>query len=257
MGKKCLIANWKMQLSISESRSSARELVERLASTRTEVLVAVCPSGPALSQVAEVIRGSDLLLGAQNSFWEDRGAYTGESSPANLKELGCSFCLVGHSERREYLGETDEMVGRKVTALLAQNITPVICVGETEDERDDGRRDEVIVRQLTAALGGISGQSPVGQRLIVAYEPIWMIGSGRTIELEDVEISARLVRSTLNELCTAAMADKFCTVIYGGSVDSINLSGFLSCPGIDGALVGGASLTVDSFMDLVEIASCS
>jgi len=257
MSNKYLIANWKMQLSIGESRSLALELAERLASTRTDWSVAVCPSGPALSQVAESVRGSDLLLGAQNSFWEDRGAYTGEVSPANLKELGCSLCLVGHSERREYLCETDEMVGRKVAALLARNIMPVICVGETENERDDGRSEEVIVRQLTSALADADCRSSDGQRLIVVYEPIWMIGSGRTIELEDVTASAQLIRSTLNELCTAAAADRFCTVAYGGSVDAVNLSGFLSCPGIDGALVGGDSLTADNFMGLLEIASRS
>ncbi|HCC22350.1 triose-phosphate isomerase [Candidatus Uhrbacteria bacterium RIFOXYC2_FULL_47_19] len=257
MGKKYLIANWKMQLSINESRSLAQELVERLALIKTDTSIVVCPSGPVLSQVAGVIRGSDLLLGAQNSFWEDRGAYTGEVSPANLKELGCSFCLVGHSERREYLGETDEMVGRKVAALLTQDITPIICIGETEDERDDGRREEVLVQQLSLALADAFRQPHNGQHFIVAYEPIWMIGSGQMIESEDVIASAQLIRKTLNELCTAAVADKFCTVIYGGSVDTINLSGFLSCSGIDGALVGGTSLTADNFMSLVEIASRS
>lgn len=249
---KYLIGNWKMQLDNAESEALAAEVVRlwaAQAASRADVSVAICPSHLAFSRVAAVLKGTSVGLGAQDCFWADKGAFTGEVAPKALKEMGGEFCLVGHSERREHLGETDGMVRRKTAAALEAGLTPVVCVGETMDERRAGKRDAVVIAQVRAALEGLQ---PVGsQKIIVAYEPRWVIGSGQAVEPADAAASHVLIRETLRELFPAAESQ--CAIVYGGSVDAANIGGFLALEAVQGLLVGGASLKAQEFVRMAEL----
>jgi triosephosphate isomerase len=249
-----LIANWKMQLNEAESAALAADIVKRIApqAAGSESLATVlCPSHLSMGVVADSVQGTDIALGGQDVFWEDKGAYTGEISPVTLKGHGCTYCIVGHSERRTHLGETDDMVHRKAAALLRHDINPIVCVGETKEEREAGKRDSVVIGQVRAALEGLR---PVGnQSIIVAYEPVWVIGSGQAVEPNDAAEAHSLIRETLLEMMPADVVERQCFVIYGGSIDSGNLATFLQVPVIEGALIGGASLRPDEFARMAEI----
>jgi triosephosphate isomerase len=250
-----IIGNWKMQLNEPASKELAAEVV-RLWSAQGgggDTAVVICPSHDALDAVGEIIKGTNVAMGAQDTFWEDKGAYTGEISPKTLKELGCTYCIVGHSERRQYLGETDEMVRRKVEALLRHDLRPVICVGETREEREAGKRDAVVIGQVRAALQGLR---PVGsQRIIVAYEPRWVIGTGKAVSPEDAASMHYLIQETLSDLFPRDVVEHQCGVIYGGSVDASNIRNFLAVEVIDGALIGGAALKAKDFVAMAEAAA--
>lgn len=250
-----LVGNWKMQLNQAESEALAKELVRLWAgqgATAPDVVVIACPSHMAIEEVVKVTRGTPVALGAQDSFWEDKGAFTGEVSPKALKELGVDYCIVGHSERRQFLGETDAMVNKKTVALLRNGITPIVCVGETKDERQAGKRDAVVIGQVRAALEGVA---LVGsQRVIVAYEPRWVIGTGQAVTPQDAAELHHLIRETLYELFGQDAALRQCAIIYGGAVDAKNLAGFLAVDVIDGVLVGGASLKPQEFAAMAQIA---
>jgi len=254
MKKRFIVANWKMQLNIAESVDLAKEMVRLWAgqgATKPDVVVALCPSHVSLSAVHTIVNGTPLAMGAQDVFWEDKGAFTGEIAPATLKELGCEYCIVGHSERRGFLGENDEMVRRKVAALLRHNIHPIVCVGETMEERRAGKRDAVGINQVRDAL---KDNRPFGsQRIVIAYEPRWVIGSGQAVAPEDAASMHQLIKETLYDLLPADVVDSQIPIIYGGSVDSNNLAGFLAVDVIHGVLVGGASLKAQEFIKLAEI----
>jgi len=256
MKKKFLIGNWKMQLNSADSVALAREIVRLWAgqaALNQNVVMTLCPSHVALSAVHAEVNGTSVYMGAQDVFWEDKGAYTGEIAPATLREFGCEYSLVGHSERREFLGETDEMVRRKTAALLRHNIHPIVCVGETMEERRSGRRDAVVINQVRAAL---KDNRPFGtQRVIVAYEPRWVIGSGQAVSPDDAASMHQLIKETLYDLLPADIVENQCAIIYGGSVDSSNLAGFLQVDVIHGVLVGGASLKAAEFVKMAEIAA--
>ena len=243
--KKFLIANWKMQLTVEESIALATEIVGH-ASTN----VVICPSHTALAGVAQALVGSGIALGSQDVFWQDKGAYTGEVSPAVLKELGCAYCLVGHSERRQNMGETNEMIAKKVSALVADGIVPVLCVGETREERDAGKKNTVVHEQLREGLRGLSALTAP---LLVAYEPRWVIGTGVPIAPSDAEEMHAFIWKTIGKIFSESMCEKYVSVLYGGAVDAKNLAGFLAMPHIHGALVGGASLRADEFARMVAI----
>lgn len=251
-----LIANWKMQLDPSESVILAKDIA-RLWSAESAVApgirMTVCASSVAVAEVAAALKGTGVAVGAQDCFWEDKGAYTGETSPLTLKTLGCEACIVGHSERRQFLGETDEMISRKTTALLRLGLMPIICVGETYEERQQGRRDAVVISQVRAAL---SGARPVGtQRIVIAYEPRWVIGTGQAVEPDDAAAMHRLIRETLRENYPSDVVERQFAVVYGGSADSRNLVSFLGHQEIDGLLVGGASLKADEFVRMARLAA--
>ncbi len=256
MKNKFLIGNWKMQLNSADSVAVAREVVRLWSgegSTNQNIFTVLCPSHVSLAAVHGVLNGTPVYMGAQDVFWEDKGAYTGEIAPATLKELGCEYCLVGHSERREFLGETDEMVQKKTAALLRHNIQPIVCVGETMEERRSGRRDAVVINQVRAAL---KDNRPFGtQIIIIAYEPRWVIGSGQAVSPDDAASMHQLIKETLYDLLPADIVDNQVAIIYGGSVDSSNLAGFLKVDVIHGVLVGGASLKAAEFVKMAEVAS--
>lgn len=238
--KKIFIANWKMQLLPQEAVLLAQEMVERLGQGISNTEIVLAPAHDALSLVAEKIAGTKLMLGAQDCFWENKGAYTGEVSPRELSELGCKYILVGHSERRQNLGETDEMVAKKLKAVLANGLTPVLCVGETLEERESGKTEEVLKREVSSAVSGVDLKK---NDIIIAYEPIWAIGTLRAATPKDVQSAHKFIKNMIGENTR---------VIYGGSVNGKNMKELLAIPEVSGALVGGASLSAKEFEAVVK-----
>lgn len=233
-----IVANWKMNRGIGESEKLARDIVAGLKSSRLHGrAIILCPSFSALDRVARVLRGTNVALCAQDVFWQSSGAYTGEVSARELKELGCRFVIVGHSERRA-LGETDAVVNLKLRAAIAAGLTPILCVGEPLSVRRARRQASHVRKQLTAALKGL--RQP---KLIVAYEPIWAIGSGKADDPRSASDMARVIRKVVPNA----------PVLYGGSVNPGNARGFLRAPGIQGALVGGASLDAKKFVRITGV----
>lgn len=243
-----VLANWKMNLSVEASLNLARALVKNVNSAKAEIVL--CPSFPALSGVSQILKHGPVKLGAQDVFWKDSGAYTGEVSPQVLGELGVQYVLVGHSERRQYLGETDVMVNEKVRAALLHELTPVLCVGETFTERQQGLKDHVIARQVAVGVKGLS--LGLSHRLVVAYEPIWAIGTGQAVEPADALHASQVIRQSLIDTLEDNVSDTQVAVIYGGSVDSSNVHSFIEQKLINGVLVGGASLGVEVFSSLIQ-----
>lgn len=242
-----IAGNWKMYKTATEGAALARELCQRLGSGGG-VEVAVCPPFPALAAVRMALQGSGIALGAQDMHWEKEGAFTGAVSAGMLLHLGCRFVILGHSERRQHFGETDASVQRKVRAALAEGLTPIVCVGETLTERDGGQTLAVVARQVRAALGGLTGAEL--SRLILAYEPVWAIGTGRTATPEQAQEVHGALRRLLGELGGGSAT----RILYGGSVKAENAAALLRESDIDGALVGGASLVAEQFARIVEAA---
>jgi triosephosphate isomerase len=253
MRRPLIAGNWKMNL----DRAAAVALAEGVARRSGEfegVELAVCPPSVYLDAVGRVIAGSKVALGAQNMYFESNGAYTGETSASMLCDLGCRYVILGHSERRHILGETDQDVNKKVHAALAAGLTPIVCVGELLAEREDGRTLEVIRRQFNESLDGLSAEQLAG--LVIAYEPVWAIGTGRVATTEQAEEVHLDLRKIMQERYNAQVAQSV-RIQYGGSVKPDNAADLLAQPDIDGALVGGASLKVDAFLGIVAGAAGS
>jgi triosephosphate isomerase len=248
MSKKTyIIANWKMQLTNKESMDLANSLKKEKAKN---VEIILCPSFTALSAVAEEIKNTEIKLGAQNVFYHEKGAYTGEVSVKQLKELGVKYVIIGHSERRQYQNETDEEINQKIKICLENDLMPILCVGEKFDERQDGKTDLILIKQITKALQDIKLNS--NQKLIIAYEPVWVIGSGQAVEPAEAKHAAEVIERLLLEFFSKDEAENNISVIYGGSVDKNNVKDFVA-PGIlKGVLVGGASLKTEKFVPLIE-----
>jgi triosephosphate isomerase (TIM) len=248
--KKVIIANWKMNLSLAESMILAKNYRQKFVGF-TEGEVVICPSTLALCQTAKLLSGSRLKLGAQNVFWENKGMYTGEISADLLVEAGCQYVIVGHSERRKYLFENYEMIHKKIRAVLeTEALTPIVCVGETIEEKESDKRDFVLVEQLQQALSGIDVFG--SQQLIIAYEPIWAIGTGTAIEPAEAEYAHKIIRLALNDMFGMQVVSKNFKIIYGGSINSKNVKKFVNLEDMDGLLVGGASLKADEFFKVVK-----
>ncbi|MQL52224.1 triose-phosphate isomerase [Desulfofundulus thermobenzoicus] len=246
-----MAGNWKMYKTVAEAAAFVRELKQALAGVQG-VEVAVCPPFTALQTVSRELAGSPIALGAQNMYWEDEGAFTGEISPVMLKEIGCRYVILGHSERRQYFGETDEKVNRKVKAAFKHGLVPIVCVGELLEEREAGRTAEVIGAQVRGSLAGLSPGELAA--LVVAYEPVWAIGTGRTASPRDAQEVNRFIRGLLREMGGEDAAGRV-RIQYGGSVKPDNAAALMAQPDIDGALVGGASLKVDAFTAIVQAAA--
>lgn len=255
MSRKPLMAgNWKMNLTHLEGIQLVQSLAYHLGPEDYEATdVAVIPPFTALRSIQTLIEGDDLAirLGAQSCHWQDSGAFTGEIAPPMLAALHCEYVLAGHSERRTLFGETDEIVNRKVKAVLSHGITPILCVGETAEQRDADQAEPVITGQVTDSLSGVEGDSVAG--MVIAYEPVWAIGTGRTALPEDADGGCGVVRETVRSLYGDVVADEV-RVQYGGSVKPGNVKELMAQPQIDGALVGGASLSADDFAVIARFA---
>lgn len=254
MKRRAMIAgNWKMHKTAGEAAILVQNLEDLVSEHGDSVDIVVCPPFTALKSVSTVIELDRLQLGlgAQNVHWESDGAFTGEISPRMLADLRCDFCIVGHSERREMFGETDESVNKKVKALFRADIVPIVCVGETLATREAGDTEKYVRSQVLAGIDGISAEE--ASRVVIAYEPIWAIGTGRTPTPEGANDVARTIRATVGAMFGQPAAMR-CRVLYGGSVKPENAALFLCEPDIDGALIGGASLDVASFSGIVAAA---
>jgi triosephosphate isomerase len=252
-GRKPIMAgNWKMHHTHLEAIQVVQKLSYRLGAEDYERCeVVVCPTFTSLRSVQTVIEADNLPigLGAQNVYWEEKGAFTGEVSPGMLARLGVAYVIVGHSERREIFGETDEWVNKKVKAVLANGMTPIMCVGETLEEREAGETEAKVSRQVQAGLDGVDAQQ-VGS-MVIAYEPIWAIGTGRNATPEDANETIGTIRSMVAGLAGEGPAQAV-RIQYGGSVKPGNIGSLMAQPEIDGALVGGASLEADDFAQIVR-----
>ncbi|WP_258360916.1 triose-phosphate isomerase [Moorella sulfitireducens (nom. illeg.)] len=246
MRRPIIAGNWKMY----NTTEKARELVTLLRPLvgATDVEVVVCPPFTAIAAAVNAAAGSNISVGAQDLFWEDWGAYTGEVSGPMLKELGCRYVIIGHSERRQYFGETDATVNKKLHAALRHGLVPIVCVGETLAEREAGNTLDVVGRQVQEGLQGLAADQV--ETLVVAYEPVWAIGTGRTATAADAQEVIAFIRETLRAMYgEKARATR---IQYGGSVKPENIAELMAQPDIDGALVGGASLDAVSFAAIVN-----
>ncbi len=251
MRKPLLAGNWKMNCTIAESQELVRQLRDQIGA-RDDRDVLVAPTYPALALVAKELEGSGYLLAAQDLYWEDSGAYTGEVSGPMIAAAGCSHVIIGHSERRQYFGETEETVSKKTQSALRHGLGPIVCVGETLDQREAGDTLAVIERQVRGGLDGL-GSEEIG-RLVLAYEPVWAIGTGKVATPEQAEEVHAAIRGLVAKLADDATAEQ-CRILYGGSVKPDNVDVLMSEPDIDGALVGGASLKAADFARIVAFQS--
>jgi len=246
-----IAANWKMNLTVEAARALVFSISARLREIK-DVEKVLCPTFTALQAVRALLEGSDIGLGAQNMHWEEKGAFTGEISPSMVKEL-CGFVILGHSERRTLFGETDETVNRRVHAAQKAGLTPIFCVGESLQEYETKRTSEVVWRQIKLGLAGLDGE--FASRIVVAYEPVWAIGTGKASSGPNAnQVASQDIRPALAELFGKERSEAI-RVLYGGSVTAANAAEFFSQPEIDGALVGGASLKADEFVAIVQAAS--
>lgn len=246
-----IAGNWKMYKTPSEAIVLAEGVVRALSSLNGPELV-VCPPFTALAAVGQVVAGSRIGLGGQDLHWAKEGAYTGEVSADMLRDIGCRYVIIGHSERRQYFGETDECVNKKSRAALASNLIPIVCVGETLTEREAGRADAVVETQLKGALSGLVAEQV--RQLILAYEPVWAIGTGKTATPSQAEEMHAYIRKTIAMLFDSEMACGI-RILYGGSVKPDNAKELLERAEIDGALIGGASLQPESFAAIAKAAN--
>ncbi|MFA6918780.1 MAG: triose-phosphate isomerase [Patescibacteria group bacterium] len=247
--KKIIIANWKMNLTPTQSADLATELKENLGETDDSEVV-ICPSFSAMSLVSEQIKKSNLILGSQNISWMEKGAFTGEESVGNVQEFDCKYAIVGHSERRQNLGETDEMINKKISICLNEGITPIFCIGETFQEKQDGTTDHKLYAQIREGLKKIDLLPH--ENMVVAYEPIWAIGTGQAITPADAEKAFKLIYQNLIDLWPLTIVNNNVRIIYGGSVDENNSQEFAQIDMINGFLVGGASLNSDKFSQIIK-----
>lgn len=240
-----IAGNWKMNTTVSEAIILVRSMIDDLDRIKG-VDKLVCPPFVSLNAVRDILSDTSVMLGAQNMYFKEKGAYTGEISPLMLKEL-CSFVVLGHSERRQYFKETDEIVNNKVKTAIQFGIIPILCVGESLEQNDTGKTEEVITKQVKAALANIKPD----RTLVIAYEPVWAIGTGKAATAQQANDTIRLIRNTIHNMWDENIS-KNMRILYGGSVTASNIAEYIREPDIDGALVGGASLKVEDFISITR-----
>ena len=251
MARRYFIAgNWKMNKTSSEAAALAKGVVEAVGNV-SNVDIAICPTFTSLESAEKAIEGSNVKLGAQNMYFEQSGAYTGEISAAMLRELHCAYVILGHSERRQYFKECDCLINKKVKAAVASSLKPILCVGETLEERESGKTIEVVSKQTKGGLEGLSSDEAL--KVVVAYEPVWAIGTGKTATPAMAQEVHAEIRKVLAEMFGANVAEKI-QILYGGSMKPENADELLAQKDIDGGLIGGAALKADSFAALVNSA---
>ncbi len=248
MRKPVIAGNWKL----FKTSGEAVELVNTLLPLVKDIYgveIIIAPAFTVLSAVKKVIDGSGINLAAQDCFWEDEGAFTGEVSPKMLTDVGCSHVIIGHSERRQFFSETDDTVNKKIKATIKGGLTVIFCIGETLSEREAGKTFEVLEKQVTGGLSGISSEDL--EQVIIAYEPVWAIGTGKTASEDQAQDAHLFIRNMISRLFSRNVSERI-RILYGGSVKPENIKGLMSRPDIDGALVGGASLKAQSFASIIR-----
>jgi triosephosphate isomerase (TIM) len=251
MRRKVIAGNWKMNNDLVQSKDLITKLISSLNGKSVNCDVIICPPFTSLSEASSLIKNTSIKLGAQNMHFEDSGAFTGEVSASMIKSAGCDYVILGHSERRAIFGETDEVINKKLKKAFASGLKPIFCIGETLEEREKGVTSKVVERQVTQGLKDITAENL--NTLIIAYEPVWAIGTGKTATPQQAEEVHEFIRGLLVKLYSKEAAEKM-VIQYGGSVKPDNAKELLSQKDIDGALVGGACLKADSFMGIIEAA---
>lgn len=249
MRKKIIAGNWKMNKTPGEAEKLVKEIAEKVSGAGCDVVV--CPTAVCLDRVLKAASGSNVKVGAQNVHFEEKGAFTGEIAANMLTEIGVDYVIIGHSERRQYFGETDETVNKRTVAAINGGLTPIICVGETLTEREQGIMEETVRRQTKIALLNVSAEAAA--KAVIAYEPVWAIGTGKTATAEQAEEVCAIIRDTVKNLYNNDVAESI-RIQYGGSMNAQNAAELLSKPDIDGGLIGGASLKPDDFAVIVKAA---
>ncbi|MDR0401800.1 MAG: triose-phosphate isomerase [Endomicrobium sp.] len=250
MRKPMIVGNWKMNKTISDAVLTVKMLKDAIDVINIDILI--CPSFTMLYIINNEIKESNIKLGAQNIFWESSGAFTGEISSTMVKDVGCSYVILGHSERRQHFSETNEMINKKVKAAFMVNIIPIVCIGETANERENNATYNVIENQIKGSLYGLSLEQ--ASSVIIAYEPIWAIGTGKNASSEQIQNMHLFIRKTYCKMYGESVSNNI-SIIYGGSVNLYNISDIIKQPDVDGCLVGGASLNAKSFAELVKCAN--
>ena len=251
MRKPIIAGNWKMYKDVNEAVELTND-IKRGAFDIDNVEIVVCPPSTDLSDVGEMLTSGNIALGGQNCYWEAEGAFTGEVSVPMLKSVGCTYVIIGHSERRKYFGETDETVNLKVKAAIDGGLKPIMCVGETLEEREADKTLEVVKTQVTEGLKGF--EESYLDSLVIAYEPVWAIGTGKTATPEQAQEVHAMIRSLLKEMFSESLSESRC-ILYGGSVKPENIKELMEEEDIDGGLIGGASLKSESFVDIIKTTS--
>lgn len=249
MSRKPIIAgNWKMNNTIADTKALITDLIPLVKDAKADVVI--CTPYTDLAIAAEMTRGTNIKVGAENVHWAEKGAFTGEISADMLLELGVEYVIIGHSERRQYFGETDQTVNQRVKTALAKGLKPIICVGELLEERESGKTDEVVIRQTTEAFKDVDKSEL--DNIVIAYEPIWAIGTGKTATAEEANATIKVIRDTIADLYCRACADAKVRIQYGGSMKPKNVDELMSMPEIDGGLIGGAALKAPDFARIVN-----
>ncbi|MGC8871119.1 MAG: triose-phosphate isomerase [Brevinematia bacterium] len=248
MRRYLIAGNWKMNKTVSEGVELAKALVENVKDVSDRDIL-ICPPFTALYPIYQVIKGTNIKLGAQDVFYEDSGAYTGEISPVMLKDVGCEYVIVGHSERRHIIKENDEIINKKVKASLKHGLKVILCVGELLEEREAGKTLDVVKVQVVEGLKGVGNEEI--KNIVIAYEPVWAIGTGKTAKPEDAQEVQSYIRKLISELYSREVANNI-VIQYGGSVKASNVDDLMAMPDVDGALVGGASLVLEEFVRIVK-----
>ena len=243
-----IAGNWKMNNTIAATKALVTELIPLVKDAKAEVVI--CTPYTDLATAVELTKGTNIKVGAENVHWAEKGAFTGEISADMLVELGVTYVIIGHSERRQYFGETDQTVNARVKAALAKGLKPIICVGETLEEREGGKVEEVLVRQTTEAFKDIAKEDL--EKIVVAYEPVWAIGTGKTATAEVANDTIKIIRDTLAKLYCPKCAEEKVRIQYGGSMNPKNVKELMAMPEIDGGLIGGASLKAADFSLVVN-----
>lgn len=238
MRKPFIAGNWKMNMTVESGKKLIKELIPLVKDANCNV--ALCVPAILIPEMAQAAKGSNIAIGAENVHWAQSGAYTGEISADMLKDYGVKYVIIGHSERRQYFGETDESVNKRTLAALNANLTPIVCIGETLEERESGKTESVLSRQLELGLKGVEDIT----KLVIAYEPVWAIGTGKTATDEQAQETIAFIRKKVGELFCPKCAEKL-IIQYGGSMNAKNCKGIMAQPDIDGGLIGGASLKLD------------
>lgn len=246
--RKLIAGNWKMNNTNEDALKLVNELIDKVKNTKDRDIM-IAPAFTCLSDVNKALKGSNIKLGAQNMYFENHGAFTGQISADMLLFVGCEYVILGHSECRHIFGESDELINKKVRRAIEKGLSPILCIGEKLEEREDGITEEVVKRQTTKALSEISEND--ASKVIIAYEPVWAIGTGKTATPEDADSVHKTVRETLKSLYSDKLADNM-IILYGGSVNEKNADDLLNMPNIDGALVGGAALVAEKFARIVN-----
>ncbi|KUG25791.1 triosephosphate isomerase [hydrocarbon metagenome] len=249
MRRKVVAGNWKMNMNLSGTIELISAIKKELSKSESKTEVIVCPPFTSLETAVTLVKGSSIKAGAQNMHYENDGAFTGEISADMLKSVGCEYVILGHSERRTLFGESDEMINKKVKKALSSGLKPIFCVGETLEEREKGLTEKIVENQVKNGLSGIE-ESDLSD-LIIAYEPVWAIGTGKTASPEQAQEVHKFIRNLISKLYSNNFADNL-TIQYGGSVKPDNAEELFSQPDIDGGLIGGASLQADSFVTIVN-----